>query len=605
MVRQPARQSPQTRRISQSADWVAATGGWRTDLAIADMPKDAAFQLDNFFPESNRVRARYGSNVFASGLGQTVQTVIPYSGAANNLFAAAGSHIFDITSGGVAASVVSGLVGARWSVQQYTNAGGSFLRLVNGLDTPLLYNGSGWTNNFLIGTTTLATQSVQVSAVTYTLSFFGTGSVVLSGVATGTLTGTGVSNRVSLTFTPTAGTLTLTVSGSVTSAQLELGSTATPYVPSTMITGTNLTTSNLSVVVAYRSRLWFIEKNTANLWYLATDAVSGAATVFPCGGSMKYGGILVAAGVWTIPVSTGIQQCLVLMTSEGEILVYQGSDPTTASGFSLLGTFKVGRPLGYDRCMINVGADLAIMTTDGIIPITKAVQLDRGATDLGAITAKIAPTWLQTVFDAGATSDQWQLVAYPRRRMAIVNLPATYGPYQYVMNTETGAWCRFVGLNSTSWGMWEDRLFFGGADGNVYEAEVGSNDAGNVIDALCVGAWNTFGDAISPKYPTLIGATFQVGSSTNFYLGVSADYQPSIPEALFPVTTSKAMIWDVSNWDQAYWAGTSVTTKFAASSIYGISLAPTIRAQISGDSTSISEAGIIGGTILYQKGTSI
>jgi hypothetical protein len=34
---------------------------------------------------------------------------------------------------------------------------------------------------------------------------------------------------VSLTFTPTAGNLTLTVSGSVTLAQLELGSTVTPY----------------------------------------------------------------------------------------------------------------------------------------------------------------------------------------------------------------------------------------------------------------------------------------------------------------------------------------------------------------------------------------
>jgi hypothetical protein len=41
--------------------------------------------------------------------------------------------------------------------------------------------------------------------------------------------GTGASNRVSLTFTPTAASLTLTVAGSVTLAQLELGSTATAY----------------------------------------------------------------------------------------------------------------------------------------------------------------------------------------------------------------------------------------------------------------------------------------------------------------------------------------------------------------------------------------
>ena len=82
--------------------------------------------------------------------------------------------------------------------------------------------------NVLLATETLATQSVTTLAAQYTLSFTGTGSVTLSGTTTGTLTGAGT-DRVSLTFTPTTGTLTLTVSGSVTKAQLELGAVAGPY----------------------------------------------------------------------------------------------------------------------------------------------------------------------------------------------------------------------------------------------------------------------------------------------------------------------------------------------------------------------------------------
>lgn len=82
--------------------------------------------------------------------------------------------------------------------------------------------------NILLATETQATQSVTTLATQYTLSFTGTGSVTLSGAATGTLTGNGT-DRVSLTFTPTTGTLTLTVSGSVTKAQLELGAVAGPY----------------------------------------------------------------------------------------------------------------------------------------------------------------------------------------------------------------------------------------------------------------------------------------------------------------------------------------------------------------------------------------
>lgn len=82
--------------------------------------------------------------------------------------------------------------------------------------------------NILLATETLATQSVTTLAAQYTLSFTGNGSITLSGTAAGTLTGTGT-DRVSLTFTPTDGTLTLTVSGSVTKAQLELGAVAGQY----------------------------------------------------------------------------------------------------------------------------------------------------------------------------------------------------------------------------------------------------------------------------------------------------------------------------------------------------------------------------------------
>ncbi|MBM1817148.1 hypothetical protein [Pseudosulfitobacter pseudonitzschiae] len=81
--------------------------------------------------------------------------------------------------------------------------------------------------NELVGTATLSTQNVTVTAAERTLSFTGSGTVTLSGASTaGPLVGTG-SDRVSLTFTPTAGTLTLTVSGTVNDAQLELGDTVT------------------------------------------------------------------------------------------------------------------------------------------------------------------------------------------------------------------------------------------------------------------------------------------------------------------------------------------------------------------------------------------
>jgi hypothetical protein len=86
--------------------------------------------------------------------------------------------------------------------------------------------------NLLLNSASLSTQSVVVTAVAHTLSFYGTGTITLSGASTaGPLVGSGAFPvRSTLTFTPTAGTLTLTVTGTVEYAQLEIGSSISSYI---------------------------------------------------------------------------------------------------------------------------------------------------------------------------------------------------------------------------------------------------------------------------------------------------------------------------------------------------------------------------------------
>lgn len=107
--------------------------------------------------------------------------------------------------------------------------------------------------NSLIDGTFLPTQTITLSATPYTLSFYGTGTVVISGGASATVTGAGVfPTRTTYTFTPTAGLCIFTVSGSVQYAQLEAGSFATSFIPTAAsaatrdadlvtMTGTNFT----------------------------------------------------------------------------------------------------------------------------------------------------------------------------------------------------------------------------------------------------------------------------------------------------------------------------------------------------------------------------
>ncbi|MBP8231952.1 MAG: hypothetical protein KAY22_06570 [Rhizorhabdus sp.] len=106
-----------------------------------------------------------------------------------------------------------------------TSTAGQFVGLrVEKAATNLLVNAT-------IDGANLATQSLSVTAQAYTLSFYGTGSIALSGAASATLTGDAVyPSRKTLTFTPSAGTLTLTVTGTVQYAQLETGTIATSFV---------------------------------------------------------------------------------------------------------------------------------------------------------------------------------------------------------------------------------------------------------------------------------------------------------------------------------------------------------------------------------------
>lgn len=129
-----------------------------------------------------------------------------------------------------------------------------------------IYNGSTWVNegvliepetrtNLLLNSGSLSTQSVTVSANPHTLHFTGTGSITLSGAHSATLsgTGTGEENRVSLTFTPSAGTLVVTVSGTVTNGQLEEGSTPSSYIPTT---GSQVARAGEQLVLPHENISW-------------------------------------------------------------------------------------------------------------------------------------------------------------------------------------------------------------------------------------------------------------------------------------------------------------------------------------------------------------
>lgn len=362
--------------------------------------------------------------------------------------------------------------------------------------------------------------------------------------------------------------------------------------------------NKLSAVCGYRSRLWFLEAGTTRLWYGATDAIAGALTSLEVGDVMQLGGTLVAISSWTVPISTGVMQFLVLFSTQGELVVYQGSNPGDATNWSLLGTFKVAYPLGLDRSLQQIGGDLAIMTVNGIVPASKAITIDPSSMGEHSLTKNIAPTWRDIVQTIGAAASGWEFCVYAQGRQAIINVPdPSAGVYQLVMNTETLAWTKFVGMVATTWCSWNGGLYFGTAGGAVAQADYGGNDLGAAIDCLAVGSWQRLSDGMQAKQTTMMTVDALLDANAAISAAISWNYVSTTP-APGNITSGAS---SVAKWGTAVWGIDAWPGEFAAHLVFpadgiGFVFAPTVRALISGSAGSPADAKVIGGAIYVQPG---
>ena len=163
--------------------------------------------------------------------------------------------------------------------------------------------------NLYLNSETLSTQTITTTANQYSVSFYGTGTITFSGTHTGSLTGTGLNDRVTATFTATSGTLTSTISGTVTKAQIEQLNYATSYIPTSGSTvtrnqdlctnGGSLASINSSEGVLYfegstlvnggENRIISLSDGTSNnLIYLRIDSTASRFRGFARGSGGSY-----------------------------------------------------------------------------------------------------------------------------------------------------------------------------------------------------------------------------------------------------------------------------------------------------------------------------
>lgn len=319
------------------------------------------------------------------------------------------------------------------------------------------------------------------------------------------------------------------------------------------LTGSGLTVSDLMNVNVHKNRVWFVEKNSMNAWYLPTDAIGGVLVKFPLGQFFRKGGHLVSMGTWTVDGGAGVDDFAVFITSEGEVAVYAGVDVATANDWKLVGVYTIGSPIGL-RCMQKLGGDLMIITTDGVVSASKYLITARTDKSI-ALTDRIQSAMSDAIKFA-ATNFGWELCFFPNASMLVLNVPLDAGSEQYVMNTITGAWARFTGWPAACFCVFSDGLYFGQSGGNRH-AWAGPSDNGQAIQSEMVQAFNYFGNRNRQKHFRMVRPV--LGWDINpakIRLGVDVDFVVAEPTAtIFPITDSEILVWDVGRWDTNTWGG--------------------------------------------------
>lgn len=528
------------RPMAHSVTLPAPFGGLNTRDSLADMEPSDAAAVDNWWSNSTFLEARKGFIPWVGNLSGYIETLLAYSGSTTNRLFAASSNgiIYNITS----------------EDEFLSDESGNYIETEDGRD--LIVQSSSTTAD-LTGLSNGRWQYVNMAT---------SGGNYLRAV-------NGVDK--SIVFT-----------GAVWGRDGD----GSPY----DISGVDSAT--LVHINVHKERMWFVENGTLTAWYLPTKAIGGTAVAFDLKAVARKGGYLVAMGTWTVDAGYGLDDIAVWITNNGEVIIYRGTDPSSASTWALVGIFEIGSPIGR-RCMIKYAGDLLVITQDGVVPLSGALQSTRTNPRV-AITDKIRPT----ISDAAmrySGNFGWQLVLFPVGNQLYLNVPQVerQRQVQYVMNTIKKTWWPFSGWNAGCWEIYQDEIYFGGYQ-FVGKAWKTNSDSGAAVSVSAVQAFNYLGRPGIQKRATMFQPIFYTDGSPEIFGGVNVDFDTTANTSQLQVQTSLFGLWDTATWDSGQWApDLDIRKSWNGARGVGNAFAPTLNADVND-----IQLQWINSTIVFEQG---
>lgn len=615
-MRFPAQDSGR-RRKSQVASFPAPVAGWISNRSLAT-PREQQVQgaaiLDNWFPTATSIVMRRGSEVRCIiGADEEDEEFVPpdvdalftYSlGSFERMFAANATTIYDVSNPADPVVMMDGLNGGDWSVVQFATAGGTFLIGVNGTDPGFVYDGTAFypqseggivklpfdaqTTPFQVGETVTGGTSGADGTVwkIEPRTLPGTGFLYLTGVDDGPF-----QDNEALTGLEGGGA---TVEG----AQITVPGTDVSFDGSQ---GDGLTTANLSYVWAYKERLWFIQKDSLDAWYLDVDQIAGELTWFPLGGVFNRGGSLLFGATWSLDSGGdgGLSEQCIFVTTNGDVAVYQGISPEDAASWGKVGVYRIGAPLGK-HAHYRAGADIHIATNIGLIPLSQAIQREFAVIAPAAISSPIEVAWNDAV---ARRQPPWHCEIWPEGQMVIVAPTSSEEEQDFVfaVNASTSAWARFTNWTVRCLCVYQGGLYFGSTGGKVVQAMVTGTDQDQAYTAKVLPLFDDLGAPLSRKVAKMAKITVRAASRIDTLTACRFDFDMSLPAPPAASIPPAGDRWGTAVWGEAVWGGTvdKITMDLRVSiSGYGYRIAPSV--QVTSGAPAPIDVEIVSSEVSYE-----
>lgn len=362
---------------------------------------------------------------------------------------------------------------------------------------------------------------------------------------------------------------------------------------------THIIPDAFNIVMSHMNRLWFADKNNLAVYYLPLQQKTGEVKELPLNAVFKRGGSIRALHTWTLDGGMGMDDQMVIFSTNGEAAIYGGTDPDT--DVALTGVFRFDSPMSK-RSVVNYGGDLYCLVSTGLLPMSKMLRAE--SEQLGKQDRDVF-----SMFTDASTRhrgrDGWSVILDHSTGRMICNLPlGGIDSYrQMVRFMPNQVWASWSMLPARSWVWSNNRLLIGSDKGGLYEVNpLVLNDNGKPIRVDVQAAWSTYNTPAIKHFKMILPYLQSDSGALRPFIDMRVDYDTSPPlnqpDATTPLT---GVAWDEQDWDEADWAqGLRVRTVWTGVSAMGRVAAPRLVANVLN-----VEFALSGWDVLYEPGAAI